>query len=187
MSYDKERIILDQRYIAAFNSINDQVLSSLSMALEGELRDALAKVAGLSADAFDAPEALGGKVRDGIARRRMAHDIGVLLSEPCTQYCIEKLGDASEDPTLEELQELLPEIIEKFGIDAVRLMVIQYSRALKGFRQLINQDERFSVARPPAGPGVLEKDEAEQAAKRAARKERKERERAARAKQTAKR
>lgn len=187
MSDDKERIILDQRYIAAFNSIEDDSLSSLSMALEDELRDALAKVAGLSSDAFDSPDALGGKVRDGIARRRMAHDIGVLLSEPCTQYCIEKLGDASEDPTIEELEELLPEVIEKFGIDAVRLMVIQYSRALKGFRQLVNQDERFAVARPPAGPGVLEKDEAVQAAKRAARKERKDRERAARAKQTAKR
>jgi hypothetical protein len=187
MSDDKERIILDQRYIAAFNSIDDQALSSLSLALEDELRDALAKVAGLSADAFDSPEELGGRVRDGIARRRMAHDIGALLSEPCTQYSIEKLGDSSEDPSLEELQELLPEIIEKFGLDAVRLMAIQYSRALKGFRQLVSQDERFAVARPPEGPGVLEKDEAVQAAKRAARKERKDRERAARAKQTAKR
>jgi hypothetical protein len=186
MSDDKERIILDQRYIAAFNSISDETLSSLAMSLEGELRDALAKVVGLPADAFDAPEEIGGRVRDGISRRRMAHDTGVLLSEPCTQYCIEKLGEASEDPSLEELQELLPEIIEKFGLDSVRLMVIQYSRALKGFRQLIAQDERFSVARPPTGPGVLEKDEAEQAAKRAARKERKERERVARAKQTAK-
>jgi hypothetical protein len=187
MSDDKDRIILDQRYIAAFNDIDDDTLSSLAMALEGELRDALAKVVGLPADAFDSPEELGGRVRDGIHRRRMGHDTGVLLSEPCTQYCIEKLGDSSEDPTLEELQSLLPEIVEKFGLDAVRLMTIQYSRALKGFRQLIATDERFVIARPPVGPGVLEKDEAEQAAKRAARKERKERERAAKAKQVANR
>jgi hypothetical protein len=186
MSDDRERIILDQRYIAAFNNIDDDVLSSLAMALEGELRDGLAKVVGLPADAFDSPDELGGRVRDGINRRRMAHDTGVLLAEPCTQYCIEKLGDASEDPTIEELEALLPEVIEKFSIDAVRLMAIQYSRALKGFKQLIASDERFSVARPPVGPGVLEKDEAAQAAKRAARKERKERERAAKAKQNAK-
>ena len=187
MTDDRERIILDQRYIAAINNINDDTLSALGMALEGEMRDALAKVVGLAADGFESPETLGGQIRDGIARRRMAHDTGVLLSEPCTQYCIEKLGDASEDPSLEELQALLPEIIEKFGLDAVRLMAIQYSRALKGFRQLIASDERFVVARPPAGPGVLEKDEAEQAAKRAARKERKERERATKAKQISKR
>jgi len=76
---------------------------------------------------------LGGLARDGMARRRAWHDAGILLAEPCTQYSIEKLGDSSEDPTLEELQALLPEVTEKFGLDAVKLMVVQYSRSLKGF------------------------------------------------------
>ena len=65
-------------------------------------------------------------------------------------------------------------------------MVVQYSRSLKGFKQLIAADDRFALP-VAAGIGVLEKDEAEQAAKRAARKERKQRERAAEKKRTGKR
>jgi hypothetical protein len=88
---------------------------------------------------------------------------------------------------LEELNELLPKAIDKFGLDAVRLMVIQYSRSLKGFRQLVAADERFAVQSAVANMGVLEKDEAEQAAKREARKARKAEEAAKKAKQQGKR
>jgi hypothetical protein len=112
-------------------------------------------------------------VREGYTRRKVAHDTGILLAEPCTQYSIEKLGEASEDPTLEQLNGLLPEITEKFGIVAVQLMVIQYSRSLKGFRELVASDERFAPKGEPVGGVLLTKDEAEQAAKREARKARK--------------
>jgi hypothetical protein len=103
----------------------------------------------------------------------VAHDTGVILAEPCTQYSIEKLGDSSEDPTIDELKALLPEITEKFGEDAVLLMVIQYSRSLKGFRDLVASDDRFVPKGEPVGGALLVKDEAEQAAKREARKARK--------------
>ena len=186
VSEDKDRIILDQRYSAVLASYSDDALSALAVALDDDLRTALAKVAGLPATAFDSPASLGGLIRDGIARRRAAHDVGILLSEPCTRHSIEALGDASDDPTLEELQGLLPSITEKFGLEAVRLMVVQYSRSLKGFKQLIAADDRFALP-VAAGIGVLEKDEAEQAAKRAARKERKQREREADRKRSGKR
>lgn len=183
MNDDKDRFLLDRRYTAQFDNFNDEVLADLAGALEGELKDAFARIVGLSDGAFDDPATLGGHVRTGIAARRVAHDAGVVLAEPCTQWCIEELGDSSENPTLEELNALLPAAIDKFGIDAVRLMVIQYSRSLKGFRQLVASDERFApLTTAPAAP-VIEKDEAEQAAKRAARKERKAAERAAKAKQ----
>jgi hypothetical protein len=84
---------------------------------------------------------------------------------------------------VDELREILPEAEETFGFAATKLMVVQYSRSLKGFRDLIASDERFAVPPPPAGPGVREVDEAAQAAKRAARKERRAREQAAKAKQ----
>ena len=186
MSEDKDRIILDQRYSAVLASYSDDALSALAVALDDDLRTALAKVAGLPATAFESPASLGGLIRDGIARRRAAHDVGILLSEPCTRHSIEALGDASDDPTLEELQGLLPSITEKFGLEAVRLMVVQYSRSLKGFKQLIAADDRFALP-VAAGIGLLEKDEAEQAAKRAARKERKQREREAEKKRSGKR
>lgn len=187
MTEEKDRFLLDRRYIAAFENLEDSEIATLAAALEGELKDGFARIIGLPDGAFDDTATLGALVRDGISKRRMAHDAGVILAEPCTQWAIETLGDASEDPTLEQLQAVLPGAIEKFGMNAVRLMVIQYSRSLKGFRDLVATDDRFAVAAPPAGPGVLVKDEAEQAAKREARKARKAAEQAKKAKQSGKR
>lgn len=170
-----DRYLLDRRYIAALGDMDDSTLGGLAGALDGELRDAFARLVGLPEGAFDSGDnaALGAAVRDGYTRRKAAHDTGVILAEPCTQYSIEKLGDSSEDPTLQELNDLLPEVTEKFGEDAVKLMVIQYSRSLKGFRELVATDSRFAAGGAPVGGTLLVKDEAEQAAKREARKARK--------------
>ena len=184
MSDDKERIILGQRYSAVLGELSDESLSTLAAALEDDLRTAFAKIVGLPSTAFDDTVTLGGLARDGMARRRAWHDAGILLAEPCTQYSIEKLGDSSEDPTLEELQALLPEVTEKFGLDAVKLMVVQYSRSLKGFRQLVASDDRFQSQTAQSQHTVLARDEAAQAEKRALRKERKERERLMKKKQS---
>ena len=171
---DRERFLLDRRYNAFLGDLDDATIGGLAAALEGELRDAFARVVGLAEGVFDQDAvALGEAVREGYTRRRMAHDTGIILAEPCTQYSIEKLGDASENPTLEQLNDLLPEVIEKFGLVAVQLMVIQYSRSLKGFRELVASDDRFAVKSDPVGGVLLVKDEAEQAAKREARKARK--------------
>lgn len=171
---DRERFLLDRRYNAFLGDLDDATIGGLAAALEGELRDAFARVVGLAEGVFEQdPVAIGEAVRDGYTRRRMAHDTGIILAEPCTQYSIEKLGDASENPTLEQLNDLLPEVTEKFGLVAVQLMVIQYSRSLKGFRELVASDDRFAVRSEPVGGVLLVKDEAEQAAKREARKARK--------------
>lgn len=183
MNDDKDRFLLDRRYAAAFDNLDDAVLAQLASALEGDLKDGFARIIGLPDGAYDDVSTLGAHVRDGIAKRRVAHDAGVVLAEPCTQWCIEQLGDSSENPTIDELNALLPQAIEKFGLDAVRLMVIQYSRSLKGFRQLVASDERFAPLTSMPTVSVLEKDEAEQAAKREARKARKAAEKAQRAKQ----
>lgn len=183
MNEDRDRFVLDRRYAAMFDSLDDDAIGALALALEEELRDGFARVVGLPSSAFEEGQPLGALVRDGIVKRRIAHDVGVILAEPCTQYSIEKLGDSADNPALEELTALLPEVIDKFGLDAVRLMVIQYSRSLKGFRQLVASDDRFAPPGSLQTAAVLEKDEAAQAAKRAARKERKAAERAVKAKQ----
>jgi hypothetical protein len=187
MTDEKDRFLLDRRYSAAFENLEDSALADLASALEGELRDGFARIIGLAEGAYDDTATLGAAVREGIAKRRIAHDAGIILAEPCTQWSIDELGEASEDPTLEQLNELLPRAIEKFGIEAVRLMVIQYSRSLKGFRDLVASDERFAMGGAAAPVVVLEKDEAEQAAKREARKARKAAEQAKKAKQQGRR
>ena len=179
MNDDKDRFLLDRRYTAAFDNLDDSALGTLALALEGDLRDGFAQIVGLPADAYENPASLGVEVRNGIAKRRVAHDAGVVLAEPCTQWTIDKLGESSEDPTLEELHAVLPEAITEYGLDAVRLMVIQYSRSLKGFRQLVASDERFAPSGPAPVTVLREVDEAAQAAKREARKARKAEEKAA--------
>lgn len=183
MTEEKDRFLLDRRYSAALENLDDSTLSTLALALDSDMRDTFARVTGLSASAFDDAGSLGSAIRQGVAARRCALDAGVVLAEPCTQWCIEKLGDSSEDPTLEELNAVLPEAIQTFGLDATRLMVIQYSRSLKGFRQLVASDDRFAQPGAQSAGEVLVKDEAEQAAKREARKARKAQEKAAKAKQ----
>lgn len=183
MNDDKDRFLLDRRYAAMFENLDDSVLAELASALDGDLKDGFARIIGLPDGAYDDASTLGAHVREGINKRRVAHDAGVVLAEPCTQWSIEQLGDSSENPTLEELHALLPQAIEKFGLTAVQLMVIQYSRSLKGFRQLVASDERFAPMTSLPQVSVIEKDEAEQAAKREARKARKAAEKAQRAKQ----
>ncbi len=187
MNDDKDRFLLDRRYSAMFERLDDTVLAALAGALEGDLRDGFARIVGLADGAFDDAATLGAKVREGVTARRVAHDAGVVLAEPCTQWAIETLGDASENPTLEQLNEVIPQAIDKFGLEATQLMVIQYSRSLKGFRQLVASDERFAAPTSATAVTVIEKDEAEQAAKREARKARKAAEREKKAKQQARR
>jgi len=100
----------------------------------------------------------------------------VLLSEPCTGYFVDTLGEASDDPSFDDLQSLIPTAIEKFGLDAVRLMAVQYSVALGGFKRLVNEDERFkipaSTTAVPSRPTAID-----QEAKRTARRERRQQKR----------
>lgn len=179
MNEDRDRFLLDRRYSAFLAGLDDATLGNLAIALPEELRDAFARIVGLPDGAYGTEEApanpatLGATVRDGVARRRMAHDTGVVLAEPCTSWCIEQLGDASENPSLQQIHDVLPGALERFGLEAVQLMVIQYSRSLKGFRELVASDERFAASSEPVGGTLLVKDEATQAAKREARKARK--------------
>lgn len=181
MTDDRDRFLLDRRYSSFLSDLDDASLGMLAAALDEDLRDAFARIVGLPDGSFGSeaspadPATLGAAVREGFVSRRAAHDTGVVLAEPCTQWCIEQLGDASENPTVEQLNEVLPGALERYGLSAVRLMVIQYSRSLKGFRDLIAADERFAVRSEPVGGNLLVKDEAEQAAKRAARKARRSR------------
>jgi hypothetical protein len=154
----------------------------MASALPEKLRDPFAKVAGLPAGALSTKEGLGAKIRAGFNSRKSFINVGVLLSEPCTEYCIEELGSAADDPNVEHLKTTLPGAIEKFGLDATRLMAIQYSASLNGFKQLVATDERFMVPKtgatqiaPTLAPA--KKDSKEDLEKRRLRRERQEKER----------
>jgi len=190
VSTSREHILVERRYASLFLTISDESISALATALPEKLRDPLAKSLALPAGAFTDKSTVATIIRAAMSAR-MAHlDTGILLSEPCTEHCIDALGTTSDDPNLTDLQAVIPELIEKFGLDAVRLMVVQYSLSLAGFKKLIATDERFAL--PVTAPTVSplrsnDTDSAEQEAKRQARKVRKERENEARAKASAQR
>ena len=169
----RESILLERRFVNALAALTDDQLTASALALDEELRDVLAQVAGLGAEAYEHESTLAERIRDGAQRRRCAGDVCVVLCEPCTRHCIEVLGSASDDPTLEDLQAILPDVVEKFGLEVTKLMAIQYSLSLQGFKKLIAADERFAlpVSQSPAMQ-LRVVDEEAQAAKRAARKAR---------------
>jgi hypothetical protein len=115
----------------------------------------------------------------------------VLFGEAATEKAIEVLGDKSEDPSLEDLNNVLPALIEEFSLDACRLMAVQFSVSLGGFRKLVNTDTRFAIPSsgnaPVAAAAAPTKDVAAQEEKKRARAERKEKDKAARAQAEAQR
>ncbi|MFM8507289.1 MAG: hypothetical protein ACKOBR_06325 [Actinomycetota bacterium] len=176
MNLARDQIIVERRYVAVFGTVSDDSLSSLALALPDSLRDPFARAVGLRRGAYDEAASLAENIRKGMVARKSVIDAGVLLSEPCTEFFVDTLGEASDDPSFEDLQSLIPTAIEKFGIDAVRLMAVQYSVALGGFRRLVNEDERFAI--PAAAAATTPRQTAaDQEAKRAARRERRQQKR----------
>ena len=175
MNLARDQIIVERRYVAVFATVADESLTALARALPESLRDPFARAVGLRRGAYDDPATLAGAIRSGMLARKSVIDAGVLLSEPCTEFFVDTLGDTSDDPSFDDLQSLIPSAIDKFGLDAVRLMAVQYSVALGGFRRLVNEDERFKIPAAATPTNVPTRDAAAQAAKRAARKERRKR------------
>ena len=172
MSNPREQILLDQRFSAVIDSLDDAELNRLARALDEEMREGLASLVGFPISAFEDDVALAGALRARSNRRMSSYNVGIVLGDACVQKCIEVLGDASEDPTLEDLNGALPGLIDEFGLGAARLMTVQYSMSLRGFKDLMAADERFAVKIEPLNTPVREIDKDAQDAKRAARRER---------------
>lgn len=190
VSSSREHILMERRYTSVFATISDESLTSLAEALPAKLRDPLAKVLALSAGSFSDQTAIAGILRQAMVSRSAHFDTGVLLSEPCTERCIEILGPTSDDPNLADLQSSVDELIESFGLDAVRLMSVQYSLTLAGFKKLIATDERFALPASVAANSPLlpiEIDVVAHEAKRKQRAVRNEKERQTRAQSQAQR
>lgn len=184
VSTSRDTILIERRYAAVLDSLSDASLATLTMAVGEKLRDPLAKVLALPAGSFDDAATIAGKVRAGLASRKAYLDVGILLAEAATEKAIEMLGDRSDDPSLEDLQMIITPLAEEFTLDAVRLMAVQYSVSLGGFRKLVASDERFAIpssgSKTATATAAATKDEAAQAEKRRLRAERKEKDRAAR-------
>ena len=188
VSNSRDTILIERRYAAVFGTITDESIVALAGGVEEKLRDALAKVLALPAGAFAESATLAQKVRESMKSRKAYLDTGVLFGEAATDKAIDLLGDKSDDPSLEDLQTVIPSLIEPYGLDAVRLMAVQYSTSLGGFRKLVSTDSRFAIPATQATTSATSSsqtssvDAAAQEAKRKQRAERKQKDKEARSK-----
>jgi len=113
--------------------------------------------------------------------------LGVVLSDACLADCVEQLGDAADMPGLEDLEKVMPGLVDKHGVGVVRLMlastVVGEAPASATIVGMLKNDELVKLPpsedKPLAPLLPLKQDDAERLALKAQRKERKAQEQAA--------
>lgn len=138
-----------------------QSLGLVDRALAATTDDELdALVAGLGDDHREAVDRLTGgttaaEVRSGAAKGRLngtMESLVMVLTDACLADCIEQLGDAADNPSSEQLREVLPGLVERHGVAVTRLMlastVAGEAPATAIIRDLLKNDELVKL--PPA-------------------------------------
>ena len=82
--------------------------------------------------------------------------IAAVVSDACLSDCIEALGDNAENPTTDQLREVLPGLVERHGVGMTRIMlaatVAGEAPAAAIIRDLLKHDELVGVAEGRGGP-----------------------------------
>lgn len=127
----------------ALKETSDDELTAAVAALGDDHREAVERLVGETGDAVT-PEA----IRTAITKGRMngtMESIAIILTDACLADCIEKLGDHSDNPTSEQLREVLPGIVERNGLASTRVMlastVAGEAAAANVIRDLLKNDD----------------------------------------------
>lgn len=148
------------RLARALAQLSDEDLNGAIEALgDGEHLTNLAQVLNLKKPALrahpDPAALLRTRVRSGgPARATMA---ALEVAGPCADACIDDLGDRSDDPSQDDMVEVLPALVEEFGTKIVTLMLAAYvamdAPCAAVFDMMLDHDERFAIDRTPLEPG----------------------------------
>ena len=137
--------LLDRSIRAA----SDDDLTTAVAALDDDHREALARVV----DGEPTPSA----IRDAAVKGRIngtMESIALVLTDASLADCIEKLGDHADNPTSEQLGEVLPGLIERHGLAITRMMlastVTGEAAAANTIRDLLKHDDVVKL--PPEEP-----------------------------------
>ncbi|GIU86686.1 MAG: hypothetical protein KatS3mg009_1201 [Acidimicrobiia bacterium] len=183
------------RLRGALAGLDDESLRRGVETMRERSRAEVAQALNLSRAAIHLGEALAPLVRRKLAAAPPDRQLAVAfaLTEAANDATVDALGDRHADPSREDLEAVLPGIIEAHGLPTVRLMVAAYAASdapvQPVMRALLDTDERFALPDEPpplaAAEGGLElrrrtpEEEAAQAAKREQRRAAKEAKRAA--------
>lgn len=158
----------------AIKAASDDELDSAIEALDEDHREGLAGVVDGELNANAVREAVKtGRIDGGMEA------IAAILSDACLAECIEELGDHAENPSTDELREVLPGIIENHGLAVTRIMlagtVAGEAPASAIIRDLLKHDDELALpkAEDPTFAPILDTskrsadEQAEMRAKRA--------------------
>ncbi len=133
----------------AIRAATDEELTAAVESLDDDHREALERVVGGEAT----PEA----IREGATKGRIngtMESISLVLTDAALADCIEKLGDHADNPTSEQLTEILPGVVERHGLAITRLMlastVAGEAAAAIVIRDLLKHDDVVKL--PPEEP-----------------------------------
>jgi hypothetical protein len=173
--------LLDRALLA----MTDAELEALVASLPDDHRQAIDRLSGARDDSgFEDPAARIVALRATVARGRMTgvlEQLTTVLTDACLADCIEQLGDASDNPTEDDLAEVTPGLIERHGLATVRLTlatsIAGEAAASVVLTRLLKHDEVLALpAREaePVAPVVLTREaDDDTKARRKAAKERK--------------
>jgi hypothetical protein len=177
----------------ALAALDDATLRSALAAMSEKSRLDVATHLQLPRATMRLGDALVPLVRRKLATAAPDHQLQVLfaLAQHVNDDTVEALGSRSEDPTREDLLEVLPAVIDTHGLTLVTLMLAGYAASdavcRPAMREILETDDRFVIgepieleARPELAPKPEPKlDKAALEAKREQRKAAKETKRAA--------
>jgi len=179
----------------AIRETSDEELAAIVAGLGDDHREAVERL-------VDGDEANPDAIRDAVHKGRMngaMESIAMVLTDAPLADCIEKLADHADNPTSEQLKEVLPGIIERHGLSVTRVMlastVVGEAAASNVIRELLKYDDmvklpkeeprRIVPAAEPAEEAAPDPEREALKAKRAEAKRRKQEEAAERRRQSA--
>jgi len=127
----------------ALRETSDDELGAVVAGLNEDHAEAVGRLVG--ADAGDiTPDAIRAAASKGRMNGAM-ESLAIVLTDAALADCIEQLGDHSDDPTHEQLTEVLPGIVERHGLAITRLMlastVAGEAKAAVVIRDLLKNDD----------------------------------------------
>jgi len=138
----------------ALAALDDNVLRSALAAMSEKSRLEVAAQLQLPRATMRLGEALVPLVRRKLQTAAPDHQLQVLfaLAQHVNDQTVEALGPRSEEPTRDDLLEVLPAVIERHGAPLTTLMLAGYAasdaRCRSVMRELLETDERFVVGPP---------------------------------------
>ncbi len=127
----------------SFKATTDEELAAAIEALDDDHREGLESF-------VDAATPDG--VRAGVKAGRINGDmeaIAAIVTDLCLADCIEELGDNADNPSTEQLKDVLPGLIERHGVSVTRIMlastVAGEAPASAIIRDLLKSDELVAL------------------------------------------